>query len=74
MNELTVVEPQGTPPNAREYVRVPRRNLIDVLHETANGKWQSMVLDSKDAAQLLSLLNQLEGAHAVPQLVEAAGA
>jgi hypothetical protein len=61
MNELaesySVVEPDGSPPNERKYIHVPRRSPLDALREVAEGKWRSVVFDREDAAELLALLS-----------------
>jgi hypothetical protein len=42
--------------DAREYVRIPRRPVIEIVRETALGKYQSMVIDQDEAQELVNLL------------------
>jgi hypothetical protein len=51
--KYNVVEPKGEDRSARDYVRIPRRDLFEILKEVAEGRWQSVVLDQKDCQQLL---------------------
>ncbi len=52
-----VVEPNGAPTDKpRQFVLVPSTSITDILRETAGGKWNAVVLNGKDAAELLSLI------------------
>jgi hypothetical protein len=42
--------------DARDYVRLPRRPVIEILRETALGKYRSMVIDQDEAQELLNIL------------------
>jgi hypothetical protein len=50
------VEPPPGGSNAREYVCIPRRPVIDIVRETALGKYRSMVIDQDEARELVDLL------------------
>jgi hypothetical protein len=42
--------------DARDYVHLPRRPVIEILRETALGKYRSMVIDQDEAQELLNIL------------------
>jgi len=42
--------------DARDYVRLPRRPVIEIVRETALGKYRSRVIDQDEAQELLDVL------------------